>query len=1191
MASRGYMARIGLDTSDIEKNIRNLSRELRAVDRSLETNADSVELNQQRQQILAEEITALTRKLEALRNAESAVNAALSAGTLSTEEYRAYRREIENTEAALRQLQAQDQGTGNASEETAQALANQAAALKDVSDKANTAADTLMNTFVGAVKTVGDKIAGLTQDATALYGEYQQLVGGVQTLFGDNAQAVIDNADKAFINMGISANTYMETATSFAASLVSSLDGDTQKAAKSVDLALQDMSDNANKMGTAMQSIQNAYQGFAKQNYTMLDNLKLGYGGTKKEMERLLEDAQKLTGVKYDISSLDDIINAIHAIQDQIGITGTTADEAAKTITGSASAMKAAWENLLTAMADPNGTHDLEGMVQNFVDTAITSIDNMMPSIEAAILGMGDVIEELSPVIEEKLPQLIDDIIPLLTEAITTLMGAAGQAIIDNLPTILDGIWDALRQILDETDGTARAVVTIITGTWATLKGIGIATDIAHIVTLIGSSEGVVGVLNVLNGTLGGTAAAATTASEGFVALAASIAPLLALGAALTAGAIALSDYIDEEREALNEYADGLNGYTDLENERLERYVRLTRSSTKEAAEAAKEWYESDKEMYDAMADMRQKYLEGGGEVGDAMDQYYTEQINSFERLVLQEEKAIKKGEELSAEEKARADAEFAAAHTREAARQQEIAAMAEMANSGNTTAEAVSKVWENVAAKTKETMDDLDSQLAKHQLTEEKYWEERKEYLEKHRNEDSEEWWAYYDKVTDYYDKKEAADKKAAENEAKAAKKAAEDRKKAAEQAEKDRIDAAKALYESEKRTHKIAVQSGEYDDRERIEQDAKSLETLKAALGENNEDYKKLLSDHLTDKAKVEADITKQETADTKAAIDERFSELERTAKYENWTQEQLLDSKEAALNELAQKDTDLYNTYYGKIADGRAKAAEDARKAEEQQQKNIITAAEKAAEKLTSAYQSRYSELMGAVDKPQQVTDREGNKRLIFSDYRKKLNELKEYQANIGKLKDLGLSSGHLNEIFSMDFDTRALYIKELLNMGAADREQYLKDYEAYSRTSKDVAQQELDFDTKLTEDINKIFEEVDGYANGAKTAAEWLRGFQDALKGSDLEGYELSNIVDPGTIDQAAIWNGLHSVGDVMKAVGENIGITNALKSLPEAFRASVEGISITINIDGEKTVRKTVKQMTKESSNSSSKGVI
>ena len=275
MASRGYMARIGLDTSDIEKNIRNLSRELRAVDRSLETNADSVELNQQRQQILAEEITALTRKLEALRNAESAVNAALSAGTLSTEEYRAYRREIENTEAALRQLQTQDQGTGNASEETAQALANQAAALKDVSDKANTAADTLMNTFVGAVKTVGDKIAGLTQDATALYGEYQQLVGGVQTLFGDNAQAVIDNADKAFINMGISANTYMETATSFAASLVSSLDGDTQKAAKSVDLALQDMSDNANKMGTAMQSIQNAYQGFAKQNYTMLDNLNI----------------------------------------------------------------------------------------------------------------------------------------------------------------------------------------------------------------------------------------------------------------------------------------------------------------------------------------------------------------------------------------------------------------------------------------------------------------------------------------------------------------------------------------------------------------------------------------------------------------------------------------------------------------------------------------------------------------------------------------------------------------------------------------------------------------------------------------------------------------------------------------------------------------------------------------------------
>ena len=762
----------------------------------------------------------------------------------------------------------------------------------------------------------------------------------------------------------------------------------------------------------------------------------MGYGGTKKEMERLLADAQKLTGVKYDISSLDDVINAIHAIQDEIGITGTTADEAKKTIEGSANAVKAAWENLLTAMADPNGGHDLQQMVKDFVDTATTSIDNMMPSIEAAILGMGDVIEDLAPVIEEKLPQLIDDIIPPLTEAITALMGAAGQAIIDNLPTILDGIWDALRQILDETDGTARAVVTIITGTWAALKGIGIATDIAHIVTLIGGSQGVVGVLNVLNGTLGGTAAAATTASTGFAALAASIAPLLAIGAALTAGAIALSNYIDEEREALNEYADGLNGYTDIENERLERYVRLTQSSTKEAAEAAKEWYESDKEMYDAMADMRQKYLDEGGEVGDAMDQYYTEQINSLGRLVLQEEKAIEKGEELLTEEKASADAEFAAAHTREAARQQEIASMAEMAKSGNTNADIISDIYKRRAEELDSTLSDLDSRLAKHRLTEDEYWEKRLKAVERYRNEDDEKWWGYYDKIKDHYDKQAKAD-----------------------------ADAAK-------------------------EAKQKRLQAMK------------------------------EEEAQTKADLEDYFREIETQAldvdkeQRDKW----IVDRKLEYIDRL-DHESDLYKDYYLKLSnekesirdkqdakdenDAKAKAEAKKKRLEQRQSETqkLIKEGMEAASKLEAEYESRMQSIVNAVNSPEKVTDANGNERLIFTDFGKKLREIRKYQENLGKLEGLGLSEQHLKDIFSMDLDTRMKYVDELLKMTDSNRQRYLTDYEDYYKAARVTAETETDLSGKddeiLNEGIDKALDDIadNSYIKGKEAREAWLQGWKE------------------------------------------------------------------------------------------------
>ena len=218
--------------------------------------------------------------------------------------------------------------------------------------------------------------------AIKAYADFEQLKGGVETLFKDSADVLMGYADRAYQTAGLSANDYMETVTSFSASLLQSLGGDTEKAANYADQAVIDMSDNANKMGTSMEMIQNAYQGFAKQNYTMLDNLKLGYGGTKEEMQRLLDDAEKISGIKYDISSFADVTQAIHVIQTELGITGTTALEASSTIQGSISSMKAAWVNLLVAFADPE--QDLSVAIDNLKNSLSAVADNLLPRIGEA---------------------------------------------------------------------------------------------------------------------------------------------------------------------------------------------------------------------------------------------------------------------------------------------------------------------------------------------------------------------------------------------------------------------------------------------------------------------------------------------------------------------------------------------------------------------------------------------------------------------------------------------------------------------------------------------------------------------------------------------------------------------------------------------------------------------------------------
>lgn len=446
---------------------------------------------------------------------------------------------------------------------------------------------------IGAATTA---VGALSKQAVDGYSNYQQLSGGLETLFGDSAQKVMENANNAFKTAGLSANEYMETVTSFSASLIQATGrGEQQdvqalkdsleeellatkrslqdqvdarkdywdalirqekdsglkqqlreakeqelkdlkrsnedqlkelkqhhkdivaeteaannssvttaesmeRAAKLADQAIIDMSDNANKMGTSMASIQNAYQGFAKQNFTMLDNLKLGYGGTKEEMERLLYDAGQLAGVEFNVSSYADIIEAIHIIQEQLGIANATADEAEGTLEGSAKALSAAWQNLVNNIANPDA--DLGALIDNVVRTAKGALKNFLPTIKQSLTGIATLLKEIAPIISEELPGFISEILPPLVEAATALIVALvqnlpqiisvllealpgimlqiGEALMTSLPSIIDALIDFL--------GTSSGqVIAVISGLFLAIKGIGIISSIMSVISTIGS--------------------------------------------------------------------------------------------------------------------------------------------------------------------------------------------------------------------------------------------------------------------------------------------------------------------------------------------------------------------------------------------------------------------------------------------------------------------------------------------------------------------------------------------------------------------------------------------------------------------------------------------------------------------------------------------------------------------------------
>lgn len=392
---------------DVNKQISQSNAELKDLRSALKLDPKNVELLAQKQEVLQKEVKATTDRLNTLKETQRQMGDYNQLTDEQKENYRALSVEIAKTESQLKSFKDELKET---SKFDLNKLNDSLSGIRETTGK-------IVANLAKVATAVGGSLIALGTASIKSYADYEQLVGGVETLFKDSADEIKKYAQNAYKTAGLSANNYMETVTSFSASLIQSLGGDTQKATKYADLAITDMADNANKMGTSIDSIQNAYQGFAKQNYTMLDNLKLGYGGTKTEMQRLIADANKVKEANGEMANLSierfsDMVEAIHIIQKEMGITGTTAKEADNTITGSVNSMKASWGNLLVAISDDNA--DMEKAVNDFVDSAITAGKNIVPRIKTAIEGIKKLFNSLVRDIFPKLKREIPELKPLI---------------------------------------------------------------------------------------------------------------------------------------------------------------------------------------------------------------------------------------------------------------------------------------------------------------------------------------------------------------------------------------------------------------------------------------------------------------------------------------------------------------------------------------------------------------------------------------------------------------------------------------------------------------------------------------------------------------------------------------------------------------------------------------------------------
>lgn len=483
MATYDVGLRIGVEgDASFQNKLKLINQQAKELNSEMKNVTSAFDDNDSSQKKLAATTQVLTRQMDNQRSKIDLLKQKLTEQERKLDEIgTAYKKTVEEqgeNSAAARKLANDYTKQASAVSNTKTQINNAEAALNKMNSTMEKSSGVSVN-WGGVLKTAGAAAATLAASAAAMgvalgkavvsaYGEFEQLQGGVQKIFGADAAAVMENAAQAFQTAGLSANQYMEQVTSFSASLIQSLGGNTSEAAKIADMAIRDMSDNANTFGTEMSSIQNAYQGFAKQNYTMLDNLRLGYGGTKSEMERLLSDAEKLTGIKYDINNLDDVYSALHVIQEQVvGIAGTTEAESKGTIQGSINRLKASLTNLVTGLGQAGS--DTGTLVSNVAESLGYVFQNIAPVIQNLVSVLPSVMQQVLTAVTGMAPTILTTVTTMFQQVLETLIGMLPElmpfavdavlmiatTLIANLPTIIDA---ALQLILSLVDGLVQAL-------------------------------------------------------------------------------------------------------------------------------------------------------------------------------------------------------------------------------------------------------------------------------------------------------------------------------------------------------------------------------------------------------------------------------------------------------------------------------------------------------------------------------------------------------------------------------------------------------------------------------------------------------------------------------------------------------------------------------------------------------------
>lgn len=458
--------KIGIDgEKEFRDALKSMGQQLKTLGTEMKAVTSAFDVDNDSQKKLAAQSDVLTRQLEIQEQRITEIKKALDYARAN---YAENSNEVQRWQQALNNATTDLNNTKKQLGDLENGVDDVGDAMDDAGKKTTTFGDILKGSLaseaiINGVKAVASGIKALIGGAVEGYGEYEQLVGGVETLFDTSAKKVQDYANSAYKTAGLSANQYMETVTSFSASLLQSMGNDTDAAAEKANLAITDMSDNANKMGTDMQSIQNAYQGFAKQNYTMLDNLKLGYGGTKEEMQRLIDDANALNAAQgnytnYTIESYADIVDAIHTVQTEMGITGTTAKEASTTVEGSINSMKSAWANFVVGLGNDNA--DIADLSAQLIESVGTVAENVLPVIETVLTNIADTVREQGPEMISKFVAYAIDKLPEVISLGLQMVLALVKGLAQNLPQLVQGalnmidtiagaLYDALPDIIE----------------------------------------------------------------------------------------------------------------------------------------------------------------------------------------------------------------------------------------------------------------------------------------------------------------------------------------------------------------------------------------------------------------------------------------------------------------------------------------------------------------------------------------------------------------------------------------------------------------------------------------------------------------------------------------------------------------------------------------------------------------------